>query len=116
MSTDNDIGAGFRINYIGQPTLAGMQAARPRFEAAVVACCEREGCSVCRMPQDHAGGKLRLRYASAIAGAGSLELDLNFLLRVPFLAVEHRRLRFPPESQAPAVPFWSGTERRGGTA
>ncbi len=93
------------INYIGQPTLAGMQAARPGFEAAVVACCEREGCSVRRMPQDHAGGKLRLRYSSGIGGAGALELDLNFLLRVPFLAVEHRRLRFPPETRVSEVPL-----------
>ncbi len=93
------------INYIGQPTLAGMRAKRPGFEAAVVACCEREGCSVRRMPHDHAGGKLRLRYSSGIGGAGSLELDLNFVLRVPFLAVEQRRLRFPPETPVSEVPL-----------
>ena len=57
------------------------------------------------MPQDHAGGKLRLRYSSGIGGAGSLELDLNFVLRVPFLAVEQRRLRFPPETQVSEVPL-----------
>ena len=54
------------INYVGHGELEAMQAARPAFEAAVVACCEREGCSVRRMPVEHAGGKLRLRYYSRL--------------------------------------------------
>lgn len=82
-----------------------MQAARPAFEAAVVACCEREGCSVRRMPAEHAGGKLRLRYTAVASGTGSLEVDVNFLLRRPLLGLEHRAPRFPPDAAAETVPL-----------
>ncbi|MGH9316312.1 MAG: nucleotidyl transferase AbiEii/AbiGii toxin family protein [Thermoanaerobaculia bacterium] len=93
------------VNYVGTADLSKMQAARPRFEAAVAACCEREGCAVRRVPQDHAGGKFRLQYSGAAGGSGSLELDLNFLLRVPLLGIEHQRPRFPPDAQAESVPI-----------
>lgn len=93
------------INYVGHGELEAMQAARPAFEAAVVACCEREDCSVRRMPAEHAGGKLRLRYTAAAGGTGSLEIDVNFLLRRPLLDVEHRAPRFPPDAAAETVPL-----------
>jgi predicted nucleotidyltransferase component of viral defense system len=57
------------INYVGAADLAGMQAERARFESAVSACCEREGCTVRRMPSEHAGRKLHLRYAGGLGGA-----------------------------------------------
>jgi hypothetical protein len=93
------------INYVGQRELEAMRAARPRFEAAVVACCEREDCTVRRMPGEHAGGKLRLRYTAATDGTGSLEVDVNFLLRRPILDLEHRAPRFPPDAGAETVPL-----------
>jgi predicted nucleotidyltransferase component of viral defense system len=102
------------INYVGKADLAGMQVERARFEAAVSACCEREGCAVRRMPSEHAGGKLLLRYAGGIAGAGSLELDLNFLQRLPLFPVEHRVPRFPPEAGLRAVPLLSLAETAAG--
>lgn len=95
------------INYVGHGELEAMQAARPGFEAAVVACCEREGCTVRRMPAEHAGGKLRLRYTAAAGGTGSLEVDLNFLLRRPVLGLELRATRFPPDAGAETVPLLS---------
>ncbi len=95
------------INYVGRGELDAMQAARPAFEAAVAACCEREDCTVRRMPAEHAGGKLRLRYAAAAGGTGSLEVDVNFLLRRPVLALEHRAPRFPPDAGAETVPLLS---------
>ena len=93
------------INYVGHGELEAMQAARPAFEAALVACCGREGCSVRRMPAEHAGGKLRLRYTAAAGGTGSLEVDVNYLLRRPLLGVEQRAPRFPPDAAAEAVPL-----------
>jgi len=95
------------INYVGHGELEAMQAARPAFEAAVVACCEREDCTVRRMPVEHAGGKLRLRYTAAAGGTGSLEVDVNFLLRRPVLGLEHRAPRFPPDAGAETVPLLS---------
>ena len=102
------------INYIGEADLAGMQAQRSRFEAAVSACCEREGCAVRRMPSEHAGGKLHLRYAGGVGGSGSLELDLNFLQRLPLFPVEHRVPRFPPEAGLRTVPLLSLAETAAG--
>ena len=93
------------INYIGHGDLEAMRLARPDFQAAVVACCEREDCAVRRMPEEHAGGKLRLRYTAAAGGTGSLEIDVNFLLRRPLLGVELRAPRFPPDAAADAVPL-----------
>jgi hypothetical protein len=49
------------INYVGHGDLDAMRAARPAFEAALAACCEREDCVVRRSPTEHAGGKFRLR-------------------------------------------------------
>lgn len=92
------------INYIGQAELKGMQAARPGFERALQACCEREGCQVRRVPGEHAGGKYRLRYVGGVGGPGSLEVDVNFVQRIPLFGLEWRRPRFLQESGAVEVP------------
>jgi predicted nucleotidyltransferase component of viral defense system len=92
------------VNFIGGADLQAMQAARPAFERAVEACCEREGCQVRRAPGEHAGGKYRLRYLGGVGGSGTLELDVNFVQRVSLFGVEERRPRFPPDGEAPAVP------------
>lgn len=82
-----------------------MRAARPVFEAALVACCEREDCVVRRVPTEHAGGKFRLRYTGAAGGTGTLEVDVNFLLRRPLLAIERRALRFPADAGGEPIPL-----------
>lgn len=51
MSVDID------LNFIGAVDREGMVSARPGFEAALAAVCEREGCTVKRTPSEHAGGK-----------------------------------------------------------
>jgi hypothetical protein len=35
------------------------------------------------MPEDHAGGKWALRYGIATGQTGNLEVDLNFMFRIP---------------------------------
>ncbi|HYM96152.1 MAG TPA: nucleotidyl transferase AbiEii/AbiGii toxin family protein [Candidatus Sulfotelmatobacter sp.] len=71
------------VNYIGEAAREGMLAEKPKIEEAVVAVCKRDGLTVRRMPSEHAGGKLQLRYQSALGQGGNLEVDLNFMLRVP---------------------------------
>ena len=71
------------LNYVGAADREGMLAERPKVEQAVVAVCEREGFQVRRVPSELAGGKLLLRYQGALGDTGNLEVDLNFLLRVP---------------------------------
>ena len=74
------------LNYIGAVDLEKMQAERPKVEQGVKAVCEREGLSVRRLPSDHAGGKWRLTYQSAIGETGTLALDLNYMFRIPLWA------------------------------
>jgi len=76
------------LNYIGAADRETMMAERPKVEQAVEAVCSREGLQAVRIPSDHAGGKWRLRYDSALGEGGNLELDLNFVFRVPLWPVE----------------------------
>lgn len=71
------------FNYIGAVERDAMTADRPLVERAIQAVCSREGFSVTRIPEDHAGGKWRLRYESAYGQEANLELDVNYMFRVP---------------------------------
>lgn len=75
------------MNYIGAADREGMLAERPKVEEAVNAVCRREGFTPRHVPDDHAGGKWRLHYESALGPGGNLELDLNFMFRVPLWSV-----------------------------
>ena len=71
------------LNYIGAVDRETMLDERPAIDQAVRAVCERQGLRVRRTPLEHAGGKWRLSYDRAQGDTGTLELDLNFLLRSP---------------------------------
>lgn len=72
------------LNCIGAADLDTMLAERPKVDQAIEAVCRREGFTVRRVTRDeHAGGKWSLRYESAVGEGGNLELDMNFLLRIP---------------------------------
>ena len=76
------------LNYIGAADRETMMDERPKVEQAIEAVCAREGLQALRIPSDHAGGKWRLRYESALGEGGNLELDLNFMFRVPLWPIE----------------------------
>jgi len=71
------------FNYIGATDRETMLADRPKVEQAVRAVCGRLGLEIKRAPSDHAGGKYRLAYVSSSTRSGTLELDVNFMLRTP---------------------------------
>ena len=71
------------LNYIGAVDRQTMMDERPKIEQAVQAVCSREGMNITCVPDDHAGGKWRLRYDSSLGEGGNLEVDLNFMFRVP---------------------------------
>jgi len=71
------------LNYVAAADKETMLVERPRLEAALEQVASREGFSAKRSPTDHAGGKWVFRYSSALGQASRLEVDLNFLLRVP---------------------------------
>jgi len=69
------------LNYISAVGRRAMLADRPKVEQAIQAVCGRLGIQVKRTPLDHAGGKWRLSYTTASGRPGTLELDMNFMLR-----------------------------------
>jgi len=71
------------LNYVGAADRETMLLERPRVDQAVEAVSGRLGLGIKRVPTEHAGGKWRLSYATTSGRPGTLELDLNFLLRTP---------------------------------
>lgn len=93
------------VNCIGEAARDGMLADKPKIEEAVVAVCKRDSFTVRRMPSEHAGGKLQLRYQSALGQGGKLEIDLNFMLRVPLWPVSPRDSRPVGSHRATQTPL-----------
>ncbi len=75
------------LNYVGSGDRAIMLADKPKVEQAIAAVCSREGLTVKRVPGEHAGGKWRLSYTNTAGSSDKLEIDLNFMLRVPLWPV-----------------------------
>jgi len=75
------------LNYVGAEDRDGMLAERPKVDQAVQAVFAREGFTVRRMPEEHAGGKWSLRYENAPGRNGNLEVDINYMFRVPLWPV-----------------------------
>jgi len=71
------------LNYIGALDRAVMETERPTVDAAINRLLASQGYSVRRQPDEHAGGKWLARYASALGGNATLELDVNYMARQP---------------------------------
>lgn len=94
------------LNYIGSLDRGTMLAERPKVEQAVQAVCGRLGIQVKRVPSDHAGGKWRLSYTGVSGRSGTLELDMNFMLRSPlwpYSAMDSRRVGSFAATQVPVL-------------
>lgn len=92
------------LNYVGAEDRDGMLAERPKVEQAVQAVFAREGFTVRRQPEEHAGGKWSLRYENAPGRGGNLEVDLNFMFRVPLWPVTTRDSHLVGAWRATGVP------------
>ena len=71
------------LNYIGALNREEMLTDRPKVEQAAQAVFSREGFTIKRVPDEHAGGKWRLSYQSFTGQSGNLEVDLNYMFRQP---------------------------------
>lgn len=71
------------LNYVGALDRADMEADRPEVDAALNRLLTAQGYAIRRQPDDHAGGKWIGRFASAMGGGGSLEVDINYMSRQP---------------------------------
>ena len=91
------------LNYVGVESVEIMRNERPRIEEALKRLLEAEGYTVKRIPEEHAGGKWRLQAPSAISGNFTLELDINYLYRVPLGDIQYQTPATSDEKYA--VPF-----------
>ena len=71
------------LNYIGALDREVMEAERPEVEVALNRLVASQGYSVRRQPEEHAGGKWIMLFASALGGNATLELDVNYMARQP---------------------------------
>ena len=71
------------LNYVGAEDREGMLAERSKIDKAVQAVFSREGFAVRRISDEHAGCKWSLRFGSATGATSNLEVDINFMFRIP---------------------------------
>ena len=81
------------LNYVGALDLAAMERERPEVDAVIDRLFASHGYGVRRRPTGHAGGKWLARYASALGGNASLELDLNYMARQPLFGATRMESR-----------------------
>lgn len=79
------------LNYIGSPDREIMLQDRKKLEIELRKLIQSRGISVENSPADeHAGAKWRLRAPNAFGGDFNLEVDLNYLMRIPVWGVTNR--------------------------
>ena len=93
------------LNYIGSSDLDTMLSDRREIEDSLQGVFSREGLNVRRTPTEHAGGKWILRHESAMGGTGNLELDLNYMYRIPLWPVEEHDSQKLGPFQAENIPI-----------
>jgi hypothetical protein len=91
------------LNYIGALDRAVMETERPTVDAALNRLLASQGYSIRRQPDEHAGGKWLARYASALGGNATLELDVNYMARQPLFGAARMGSRPLGEVQASDV-------------
>ena len=91
-------------NYVGSSDRATMLVERPRVEHALQQVTGRMGFTLKRAPTEHAGGTWRLSYATALGRQGSIEVDVNFMLRTPLWPVALRDSQLVGGERATRVP------------
>ena len=91
------------FNYTGHRDREKMLADRPRVEQAVAELARRKGYRVQQSRDAFAGRKIYLVYRSVLGPEERIELDLNFLFRVPIAGTEQGELWQPGELDRPKV-------------
>ncbi len=91
------------FNYIGQEGREEMLAQRPSVHGAALELAQRLQYHVQESPEGFSGGKLYLSYRSVLGTFERIELDLNYLFRVPFSGITLVRLWQPRGLEQPHV-------------
>jgi predicted nucleotidyltransferase component of viral defense system len=102
------------LNYLGGIGREAMLAERPKIEQAIQAVCSRENFLIRRVPSDHAGGKWMLRYEKVTGQTGNLEVDINFMFRIPLWPVKTMDSQTIGSYRATGIPVLDIHEIAGG--
>ncbi|MFA7568125.1 MAG: nucleotidyl transferase AbiEii/AbiGii toxin family protein [Alkalispirochaeta sp.] len=102
------------LNLVEPLSREKLEAIRPRFEQAFEAVFRREEFNIRKSPTEHAGGKWRLGYRSVAGAASNLEVDVNYVLRIPLWEPEVRDSATLGEYAAKNVRVLSEAELAGG--
>ena len=92
------------LNYIGSQDRDGLLQDKPKIEQALQAVFSREGFTVRQIPNEHAGGKWQLQYQSAAGQTSNLQVDINFMFRVPLWPVVRMDSKILGPWQASEIP------------
>lgn len=92
------------FNYMGYEDRHRAQAERPDIERSIAIIGEGQGYRIQHSRDAHAGRKIYLSYVGAAGTPDRIEVDLNFLFRVPLGEVTTRALWQPPALARPEVP------------
>jgi len=76
------------LNYIFEIDRDRMIDNRPKVEKAIQAVLQREDYVIKKLPNEHAGGKWRIQYMNYKGQTGNLEIDLNYMFRIPLWNVQ----------------------------
>lgn len=90
-------------NYIGYLDRAAMLEAKPEVEQAIADLARRQGYRVQRSADAFAGRKYYLLYRSVVGSEDRIEVDLNFLFRLPICGIESHNLWQPGELEHPLI-------------
>jgi len=91
------------FNYIGSLERAKMEEDRPRVEKAISELSKRRGYRAQKSADAHAGRKLYLSYRSVMGQDDRIEVDLNYIFRLPLAEPEVREMWQPGELDRPNV-------------
>ena len=91
------------FNYVGHPEREIMLEERPKIEEAVLEMSRRQGYRVQRSRDAFAGRKIYLSYRSVLGQDDRIEVDLNYLFRLPVVEPELREMWQPGELDRPKV-------------
>jgi predicted nucleotidyltransferase component of viral defense system len=91
------------FNYIGHAEREKMLEERPLVEAALIELAQKRGFRVQKSGEAFAGRKFYLHYRSVLGPEDRIEVDLNFIFRVPLSGLESCELWQPGELDRPIV-------------
>jgi len=97
------LSADLDFNYVGQAERDKMLRDRPLVETALVELARKQQYRMQKSAEAFAGRKFYLNYRSILGPEDRIEVDLNFIYRVPLAGIESKELWQPIELERPVV-------------